>query len=119
MPLPSPDAFAARHIGPSSSDVAAMLAELGVASLDQLVGETIPAAIRMPTSGSEPPPGLPAAATEVRSLAELRERANENEVFRSYLGQGFHGTHTPPVVLRNVLENPGWYTAYTPYQAEI
>jgi glycine dehydrogenase len=105
-----------------------MLAALGVPSLEALVAETIPAAIRYAASGGgytapdgrhAVPPGLPDAATEVESLAELAAHAAENQVFRSWLGQGFHGCHTPPVVLRNVIENPGWYTAYTPYQAEI
>src|SRR5687768_7393434 len=91
-----------------------MLRVLGVSSLDALIAETIPAAIR-----SAPIAGLPEPASEVDALDELRRLASQNRVLRSWLGQGYHATVTPPVVLRNVLENPGWYTAYTPYQAEI
>jgi len=114
MPIPAPDAFLGRHLGPSPADVASMLAELGLASIEALIEQTVPAAIR-----SEPSAGLPEPATEVRALAELSERGAANQVLRSYLGLGYYDTITPPVILRNVIENPGWYTAYTPYQAEI
>jgi glycine dehydrogenase len=90
-----------------------MLALLGYASVDALADAAVPAAIR------RAPLALPAAVGESAALGELRMIASENRVFRSFLGQGYHGTHTPPVIQRNVLENPGWYTAYTPYQAEI
>jgi len=91
-----------------------MLATLGLSSLEELVGETVPAAIRRSV-----PLDLPAARGEQEALAHLRAKAAKNQVFRSFLGMGYHGCVTPGVILRNVLENPGWYTAYTPYQAEI
>jgi glycine dehydrogenase len=108
------DSFAQRHIGPRDIDVAAMLAEVGVTSVSQLIDEAVPAAIRT-ESGLDLPPAL----TETEALARLQEYANENQVARSYLGMGYHDTITPNVILRNILEDPGWYTAYTPYQAEI
>ncbi|MFA5884409.1 MAG: aminomethyl-transferring glycine dehydrogenase [Acidimicrobiia bacterium] len=108
------DAFAARHIGPDPADVAAMLATLGHASLDALVDAAVPETIRDRT-----PMNLPAALTEAEMLASLRELASENEVLTSLIGLGYANTITPGVILRNVLENPAWYTAYTPYQPEI
>ncbi|MFC5848654.1 aminomethyl-transferring glycine dehydrogenase [Deinococcus petrolearius] len=108
------DDFARRHIGPSPAEQAEMLAVLGAASLDELTETTLPAAIGF---GGELKVGGP--VTEAQALADLRTVAQKNRVFRSYIGMGYSGTHTPPVVLRNMLENPGWYTAYTPYQAEI
>src|SRR5258706_2475865 len=108
------DLFAERHIGPSESDQRAMLATLGYDSLDAFIAAVVPPDIRLK--------GLlkvPAAKSEQEALAELRAIAGQNQVFRSYLGMGYHDTYTPGVILRNVLENPGWYTAYTPYQAEI
>ncbi len=113
------DVFAPRHIGPSEDEIAAMLKVVGVASLDALVDATVPAAIRMAR-----PLKLDGAASrnnrgEAELLAELRAIANQNQVFRSFLGEGYHDCITPPVILRNVMENPGWYTQYTPYQAEI
>jgi len=114
MPAPAVDAFVGRHIGPSEAEVSEMLTALGVGSLDALVEQSVPAAIRLQRDLQ-----LPAAATEPQALMELRAIANANRVRRSLIGMGYYGTHTPPVVLRNVLENPGWYTAYTPYQAEI
>jgi glycine dehydrogenase len=108
------DAFLHRHLGPSEAEQAEMLRTIGASSLDDLVSQTIPAAIRAAAI-----PGLPEPATEAEALRELAERAGKNRVLRSWLGMGYHGTITPPVILRNVLENPGWYTAYTPYQAEI
>jgi len=108
------DLFADRHIGPSEDDQRAMLATLGYDSLDAFIAAVVPPDIRLK--------GLlktPAAKSEQEALAELRAIAGQNQVFRSYLGMGYHDTYTPGVVLRNVLENPGWYTAYTPYQAEI
>src|ERR671930_2345700 len=91
-----------------------MLAELGVDSLDALVREVVPAAIQL-----KEPLKLGEAETELQALAELSAHAMHNEVWRSYIGMGYYGTHTPAVIQRNVMENPGWYTAYTPYQAEI
>jgi glycine dehydrogenase len=113
-PLAATDTFARRHIGPSDADVAAMLQTLGLGSLEALVGETVPASIRRLG-----PLDLPAARGEREALVDLRALAAKNEVFRSFLGMGYHGCVTPGVILRNVLENPGWYTAYTPYQPEI
>jgi glycine dehydrogenase len=110
------DTFAHRHIGPSDSEVAEMLALLGYRSLDQLVDATVPAGIRLKQLlqlGDR----LPLAEHEL--LEELRNLAADNHVLRSFIGQGYYDTFTPPVILRNVLENPGWYTQYTPYQAEI
>ena len=109
-----PTGFARRHIGPDGADIAAMLERIGVASLDALTARTVPADIAV---GFED--GLPDAASEAEVLAELRGLAGENVLVRSLIGCGYYGTHTPPVILRNVLENPAWYTAYTPYQAEI
>ncbi|MBX2803824.1 MAG: aminomethyl-transferring glycine dehydrogenase [Myxococcales bacterium] len=115
MSIP-PDRFAHRHMGPSTEDVAAMLEVLGAPSLEALVKQTVPEGIRASEGAFA---SLPEAATEVEALAELAEHAGANDVRRSYLGMGYHGTLTPGVILRNVVENPGWYTAYTPYQAEI
>ena len=107
-------AFVSRHIGPSEAEVAAMLKVIGLPSLDALAEQTVPAAIR--GKGLD---ALPAPANEAEAIAELRALAGQNIQKRSLIGMGYHGTHVPPVILRNVLENPGWYTAYTPYQAEI
>jgi glycine dehydrogenase len=109
-----PDVFVRRHLGKSETDTAAMLAQVGAASLDALIDETIPRRIRM--SGKL---DLPAARSEREVLAELGELAARNEIWRTYFGLGYHGTLTPPVIQRGILENPGWYTQYTPYQAEI
>ncbi len=108
------DEFHARHLGPSSSQEAAMLDALGVASRSELVAQTVPAAILR-----EAALALPEAASEISALAELRQIASANQVWRSYIGAGYHGTITPEPIRRNLLENPGWYTAYTPYQAEV
>jgi glycine dehydrogenase len=112
--LEAADGFVARHIGPSESDIAAMLHEVGAATLDELAAKTVPSAIRTSRALDLPPP-----IDEAGVLAELRALAARNVVKRSLIGMGYHGTHTPPVIQRNLLENPGWYTAYTPYQAEI
>jgi glycine dehydrogenase len=107
--------FIRRHVGPREADVAAMLREVGADSLDDLAAKTVPAAIR-----AGYPAALPAPASEAECIAELRALAARNRAdIKSLIGLGYHGTIVPPVVLRNVLENPGWYTAYTPYQAEI
>jgi glycine dehydrogenase len=108
------DSFASRHIGPNPEDVRAMLETVGYPTLDAFVDAVVPADIRLGK-----PLDLPPAKSEREALAELRALALKNRVFRSYLGMGYHDTITPPVILRNILENPGWYTAYTPYQAEI
>jgi glycine dehydrogenase len=108
------DSFPARHLGPRSKDVAEMLATLGFSSLEELIDATVPAGIR-----SRKALDLPAPATEYALLQELRAIAGMNHSMKSFLGLGYSGTITPPVILRNILENPGWYTQYTPYQAEI
>src|SRR5438094_3271018 len=106
--------FAGRHLGPDDAAQREMLAALGVDSLDALVREVVPAAIRL-----KEPLKLGEPETELQALAELSAHAVHNEVWRNYIGMGYYGTHTPAVIQRNVMENPGWYTAYTPYQAEI
>ncbi|MYN14629.1 aminomethyl-transferring glycine dehydrogenase [Pusillimonas sp. TS35] len=106
--------FIPRHIGPGAEDRAAMLAAIGAADLHSLVAEVVPASILERGALK-----LPAARSEFEALAGLREIAGRNKVFRSYIGQGYYGTHVPNVILRNILENPAWYTAYTPYQPEI
>ncbi|MBS0510062.1 MAG: aminomethyl-transferring glycine dehydrogenase [Proteobacteria bacterium] len=108
------DDFVGRHIGPDESETRAMLHVLGLDSLDQLVDRVIPSSIR-----SASPLSLPESRSEADALAMLRDIAGKNRVFRSFIGTGYYDCHTPPVVLRNVLENPAWYTAYTPYQPEI
>src|SRR3984885_14953476 len=108
------DSFVGRHIGPSETELAAMLHTIGAATLDDVAGKTVPASIRSNTALNLPPP-----IDEAATIAELRALAAQNATKKSLIGMGYHGTVTPPVILRNVLENPGWYTAYTPYQAEI
>jgi len=112
--LPVPESFLPRHIGPSDADVKAMLATLGYSSLDALIDATVPANIRLNRALA-----LPAPMSEQDALAAFRRMVSPNEVWRSFIGLGYSTTHTPAVVQRNILENPGWYTAYTPYQAEI
>ncbi|WP_454831669.1 aminomethyl-transferring glycine dehydrogenase [Pseudoxanthomonas wuyuanensis] len=107
-------AFLERHIGPNDAEIAQMLAVVGHASLDAMTDAIVPGNIKSPA-----PLALPKAITEVEALAKIRAIADKNQVFRSFIGQGYYGTHTPNVILRNILENPAWYTAYTPYQAEI
>ncbi|GAA5226782.1 aminomethyl-transferring glycine dehydrogenase [Paeniglutamicibacter antarcticus] len=106
--------FVARHIGPQGNDIDTMLAQLGYSSLDEFVNMAVPADIRM-----SDPLDLPEGRTEAEILADLRLLANKNVMKTQMIGQGFSDTHTPPVILRNILENPAWYTAYTPYQPEI
>ena len=108
--------FERRHIGPSTAQEIAMLETLGYSSLSEFISKVLPSNIAMARKLSE---ALPAPATEQEVMEELRSFANENAVFASFIGTGYYGTHTPPVILRNVLENPAWYTAYTPYQPEI
>ena len=112
--LESSAAFVARHIGTSPADQAAMLAVLGYPTRAALIDAVVPAAIRRPT-----PLALPPAMPETEALARLKAIAAKNKVLTSFIGQGYYGTHTPGVILRNILENPAWYTAYTPYQPEI
>ena len=108
------DAFIERHIGPDAAEQTGMLSVLGYRSRAALIDAVIPANIR-----AKAPLALPDSSTEAAALAELRAIASKNKVFRSFIGQGYYDTHTPGVILRNVLENPAWYTAYTPYQPEI
>ncbi|HJQ19568.1 MAG TPA: aminomethyl-transferring glycine dehydrogenase [Gemmatimonadaceae bacterium] len=108
------EGFAARHIGPRPDDVQAMLRLVGYDSLDDMIDEAVPRRIRM-----KHPLSLPHGLSEYEALARMRQMAQRNDLYRSYLGMGYHDCITPPVIQRNILENPGWYTAYTPYQAEI
>ena len=106
--------FVRRHIGPGEEDIRHMLAAMGIDSLDELIESTLPPSILI-----NEPLNLPDAKTEFETLARLRRMADLNVINHSMIGLGYHDTITPPVILRNILENPGWYTAYTPYQAEI
>jgi glycine dehydrogenase len=106
--------FSARHIGPDVSDVRAMLAVIGVPSVETLISQAVPQSIRL-----DVPLALPAPASEAEALAELSATMGRNNVLKSFIGAGYHGVHVPPVIQRNLFENPAWYTAYTPYQAEI
>src|SRR5881628_3707047 len=108
------DRFVTRHIGPSPDETRGMLATLGYDSLDALIDAVVPEDIRL-----RRPLALPPGRDEREVLQALRRIASQNEPFRSYLGMGYHACFTPQVIQRNILENPGWYTAYTPYQAEI
>ncbi len=112
--LAHPDQFVRRHIGPNAAETAAMLKLLGHDSIDALTDAAVPKQIRLSKSLN-----LPAARSEFDALRELKSIASQNQVFRSFIGQGYYDCITPPVIQRNVLENPGWYTQYTPYQAEI
>lgn len=112
--LTQSDDFIRRHVGPGSEEQQAMLQVLGESSIDGLIDETVPAGIRLPQ-----PLAIGPSKTEAQALAELKAIASENQQFHSYIGMGYYPTYTPNVILRNVLENPGWYTAYTPYQPEI
>ncbi len=112
--LPLQDSFARRHIGPNSAEIASMLAALSIDSLDSLIDSTVPNNIRMGQALDLPP-----ALTETEVLEDLRLLAKRNKVYRSFIGQGYNDTIVPGVIQRNILENPGWYTQYTPYQAEI
>ncbi len=108
------EAFIERHIGPNDAEIAHMLRTVGHDSLEAMTDAIVPAQIK-----STAPLALPDAMTEVDALNKIRAIASKNKVFKSFIGQGYYGTHTPNVILRNILENPAWYTAYTPYQAEI
>jgi glycine dehydrogenase len=108
------DGFISRHVGADRADTAAMLEAIGFADLDELVAATVPASIR-----TQAPLALAPPMPEHEAIAALRAKADRNEVLTSLIGCGYSATVTPPVILRNVLENPAWYTAYTPYQPEI
>ncbi|WP_425418896.1 aminomethyl-transferring glycine dehydrogenase [Oricola indica] len=107
-------AFDRRHIGLSEADIRAMLTKIGIPSVETLISETVPAAIRL-----DRPLDLPEPASEAQALGELQAMMARNTVMKSFIGQGYHGCHVPPVIQRNLFENPAWYTAYTPYQPEI
>ncbi|CAM5330806.1 Glycine dehydrogenase (decarboxylating) OS=Rhodanobacter lindaniclasticus OX=75310 GN=gcvP PE=3 SV=1 [Rhodanobacter lindaniclasticus] len=107
-------AFIDRHIGPDDTEIARMLRVVGHDSLESMTDAIVPGSIK-----SAAPLALPEAITEEEALAKIRAIADKNNVFRSFIGQGYYGTLTPNVILRNILQNPAWYTAYTPYQAEI
>ena len=109
-----PDLFVNRHIGPRKEDILNMLSLLGYGSLDEMIINGVPNSILV-----EDTPKLPKALNETEALNSLRQLAKKNEVWRSYIGMGYYNCITPPVIQRNLLENPGWYTQYTPYQAEI
>ncbi|MEI7786393.1 MAG: glycine dehydrogenase (aminomethyl-transferring), partial [Betaproteobacteria bacterium] len=106
--------FIARHIGITPADEALMLSAIAQASRRALIEAVVPRSIARSTHMAIEP-GIP----EAQALAELKALAGRNQIFKSFIGQGYHGTYTPTVILRNILENPAWYTAYTPYQAEI
>ncbi|MGQ2902376.1 MAG: aminomethyl-transferring glycine dehydrogenase [Neoaquamicrobium sediminum] len=106
--------FADRHVGPGPQDVRAMLAALGVPSVETLITQAVPKSIRL-----DRPLDLPEPASEAEALAELGEKMGRNVVLKSFIGAGYHGVNVPPVIQRNLFENPAWYTAYTPYQSEI
>lgn len=110
----APTPFSARHIGPGLNDVRAMLAVIGVPSVETLISQAVPRSIRL-----DLPLNLPAPASEAEALAELSATMAKNTVLKSFIGAGYHGVDVPPVIQRNLFENPAWYTAYTPYQAEI
>src|SRR5690242_12727294 len=114
MDIFAADSFESRHLGPDPADAAAMLKAVGAPSLDALIDEAIPSRIRL-----ERPLDLPPGISESRFHDELRGIAAKNQLFKSFIGLGYYGCVTPSVIRRNVLENPGWYTPYTPYQAEI
>ena len=108
------DEFHQRHLGPDAAEQQVMLAALGLSSLDALIDQTVPESIRL-----RRPLNLPAPTTEQQALKGLKALAEKNKVYRSYIGAGYYGCITPEPIKRSLLENPGWYTAYTPYQAEV
>ena len=108
------DSFVRRHIGASSTEIQEMLATIACESLYDMIGKTVPAAIKI-----KQPLQLGEARGEYELLQELKAIASKNQVWRSYIGTGYYNCITPPIIQRNILENPGWYTQYTPYQAEI
>src|SRR2546423_7217680 len=106
--------FAGRHIGPTEDEASEMLKVIGIATIDELIDKTIPKNIRLKEELEINPP-----VSEFDYLSELKRIASKNKVFKSNIGQGYYDTITPSPILRNLFENPGWYTQYTPYQAEI
>src|ERR1017187_1240765 len=114
MTMEHPERFADRHIGPSPEDIQEMLRVIGFPTLDTMIDAAVPQQIRL-----KKPLSLPSPRGEQELLAELKSIMSKNKVCRSYIGMGYYDCITPPVIQRNILENPGWYTSYTPYQAEI
>jgi glycine dehydrogenase len=112
--LEAHDEFHARHIGPNAEEKLEMLRTIGLSSLEDMTDAIVPASIKLKSGLT-----LPAALSEEQALEKIRAIAQQNQIIKSFIGQGYYGTHTPKVILRNILENPAWYTAYTPYQAEI
>jgi len=110
----NPDIFSQRHIGPNTTQVNEMLQAIGVQSIDELIAQTVPNNIRLPR-----PLKLEHPLSEQKFLEHIHNLGSKNKVFKSYIGMGYHPSNLPAVIQRNILENPGWYTAYTPYQAEI
>ena len=108
------ESFASRHIGPDRDEVDKMLKKLGFSTLEDLIKQTVPSTIRLDRSLN-----VPTASSENKAVDQLKQIAAKNKIFRSYIGMGYYDCITPPVIARNILENPDWYTAYTPYQAEI
>jgi glycine dehydrogenase len=106
--------FIHRHVGPNEQEIATMLKHLDLDSLEDLLEQTVPKKIRLPQAVN-----IPESRSEQQALDDLQAYASENQVNRSYIGMGYFPTKTPTVILRNVLQNPAWYTAYTPYQPEI
>ena len=110
----STDKFVNRHNGPRETEVKEMLKKIGLSSVDELINQTVPPNIRL-----KKPLSIAPALSEYQYIKHLKALGSKNKVFRSYIGMGYYNSISPAVVQRNVLENPGWYTAYTPYQAEI
>src|SRR5690606_27984826 len=108
------DSFVTRHVGPQEDDINNMLDIIGVKNIEELITQTLPDGIRLKSELD-----LPAAMSEYEYLGHLKNLARKNKVYKTYIGLGYHESITPSVIKRNILENPGWYTAYTPYQAEI
>jgi glycine dehydrogenase len=108
------DSFASRHIGPRPNEIEGMLKKTGVKNLDELINKTIPASIHLPK-----PLDLPDGISEFEYINKIREIGKKNKLYKTFIGQGYYGTIFPAVIQRNILENPSWYTSYTPYQAEI
>ena len=106
--------FLWRHIGPRPEDIENMLKVVGVSSLDELIEQTVPESIRL-----KKPLDLPAPLTEFEFISRMKSVASKNKLYRTFIGQGYYDTITPAVIQRNILENPAWYTSYTPYQAEV
>ncbi len=108
------DVFESRHLGPRNEEVVEMCKAIGVSSLDELISKTVPNIIRRQKNMTLPP-----AINETEYLKRIKKIASKNKLFRTFIGMGYYGTHMPAVIQRNILENPSWYTSYTPYQAEI